>query len=92
MDTRKFLLIYCLNRNSYAQLEYFVEEALARKVANRLYTQGFYDIDLLVKKGDKYHSVKRVIQDEDVAAKKHDAYINSIANAAYELHNTLFKH
>lgn len=41
MDTRKFLLIYRLNHNSSAQIEYFVEEDLARKLANRLYTQGF---------------------------------------------------
>ena len=41
MDTRKFLLIYRLNHNSAAQIEYFVEESLARKLANRLYTQGF---------------------------------------------------
>ena len=46
MDTRKFLLIYRLNHNSSAQIEYFVDEDLARKLANRLYTQGFYDIEL----------------------------------------------
>lgn len=54
MDTRKFLLVYRLNHNSTAQIEYFVEEALARKIANRLYTQGFYDIELFSKKGDRY--------------------------------------
>lgn len=67
MDTRKFLLIYRLNHNSAAQIQYFVEEALARKLANRLYTQGFYDIELFSKNGDKYQSVKRVVQDELVA-------------------------
>ena len=72
--------------------DYFVEEDLARKVANRLYTQGFYDIELFCRKEDKYQSVKRVVQDELVAQKKHDAYINQMANAAMNLHNTLFNH
>lgn len=88
----KVLLIYRLNHNSTAQIEYFVEEALARKIANRLYTQGFYDIELFSKKEDRYQSVKRVVQDELVAQKKHDAYINQMANAAMNLHNTLFNH
>lgn len=92
MDTRKFLLIYRLNHNSSAQIEYFVEEDLARKLANRLYTQGFYDIELFCRNGNKYQSVKRVVQDELVAQKKHDAYINQMANAAMNLHNTLFNH
>lgn len=92
MDTRKFLLIYRLNHNSSAQIEYFVDEDLARKLANRLYTQGFYDIELFCRKGNKYQSVKRVVQDESVAQKKHDAYINQMANAAMNLHNTLFNH
>lgn len=88
----KVLLIYRLNHNSTAQIEYFVEEALARKIANRLYTQGFYDIELFSKKEDRYQSVKRVVQDELVAQKKHDAYIKQMANAAMNLHNTLFNH
>ena len=92
MDTRKFLLIYRLNHNSSAQIEYSVDEHLARTLANRLYTQGFYDIELFCRKEDKYQSVKRVVQDELVAQKKHDAYINQMANAAMNLHNTLFNH
>lgn len=92
LDTRNFLLIYRLNKSSSVQIEYFVEEALARKLANRLYTQGFYDIELLAKNGNNFYSVQRVVQDEDLAARKHAAYINSIANEAYSLHDTLFKH
>lgn len=92
MDTRKFLLVYRLNRNSAVRQEYFLEEALARKVANRLYTQGFYDIELFSRNGAIYQSVKRVVQDELVAQKKHDAYINQVANDFMELHNTLFNH
>lgn len=90
METRNFMLMYRLDRNSVIRTEYYVTEELARKDANELYKRGFAYIELFVKRRVGYTSIKRVDQHEGVAKAKHEAFVKAAEQAALDYHHELF--
>lgn len=90
METRNYMLIYKLTKDSVIRTEYYVEEKLARKDANELFQQGFVYIELFRKTRAGYSSLKRVDQHPKVAKAKHDAFVQAQVQAAMDYHNSLF--
>lgn len=90
METRNYMLMYRLNKNSTIQTEYYITEDLARKVANRLFKEGFVYIELFGKCRVGYRSIKRVDQHPGVAKAKHDSAVKAAEQAALDYHKHLF--
>ena len=90
METRNFMIMYRLNKDSVFHTEYYMTEELARKAANELFTQGYAYIELLKKVRVGYSTVKKVTQNECVAKAKHDAFLKEIEEKALSYHKQLF--
>ena len=90
METRNFMVMYRLNKDSVFHTEYYMTEELARKAANELFTQGYAYIELLKKVTAGYSTVKKVTQNERVAKAKHDAFCKEIEEKALSYHKQLF--
>ena len=91
METRNFMIMYRLNKDSVFRVEYYMTEELARKAANELFTQGYAYIELLKKvREGGYSTVKKVTQNERVARAKHDAFCKEIEEKALSYHKQLF--
>ena len=91
METRNYMLMYRLNKDSVFHTEYYMTEDLARKAANELFRQGYAYIELLKKvRGGGYSTVKKVTQNERVAKAKHDAFLKEIEQKALNYHEQLF--
>ena len=90
METRNYMLMYRLNKDSVFHTEYYMTEELARKTANELFTQGYAYIELLKKVRVGYSTVKKVTQNKRVAKAKHDAFLKEIEQKALNYHEKLF--
>ena len=91
METRNFMIMYRLDKDSVWHTEYFITEQLARNAANKLFAEGYAYIELLKKvRGGGYSTVKKVTQNERVAKAKHDAFVREIEQKALTYHKQLF--
>ena len=76
------MLMYKLTPKSAWQRDVYLCESAARKDANRLYSQGYYQIELYSRSRGGWTLVKAVKQNEREAAAKHAAYVSQLAEAA----------
>ena len=72
------MILYRKNPDSVWKQDFFFGEEAARKTANRLFVEGFYEIELFARARAGWNSVKKVKQHELIAKAKQEAHIKAL--------------